>query len=298
MRIQRDGPKRPGPVYDRVARLVIEDDPGAVCDWLGLAHESEIRQLPATFAAETIEADYVAKIGPGRILHIECVTQPDLEQAHRIVAYRAQIMRRHPYCSVFQFAIMLRGGRLPDVDDPPSGFYLGLTKIHLNQVDPDELLARPNLACLAVLAQGDEEARRRYLSEALRAVHDLPETRQSKLLHAVLVLASMTVDGHTIEEILEEDGMTEETIAEFYRDTKFSRLIEKQAHDQGLEEGLEQGTARTLTALLRTRFGNHSQIPAIARNLAHSVDTDTSIGIVTEAKSLDDLSDWVEAPTS
>ena len=75
-------------------------------------------------------------------------------------------------------------------------------------------------------------------------------------------------------------------------------MIEKQAHDQGLEEGLEQGTARTLTALLRTRFGNHSQIPAIARNLAHSVDTDTSIGIVTEAKSLDDLSDWVEAPTS
>ena len=96
--------------------------------------------------------------------------------------------------------------------------------------------------------------------------------------------------------------MTEETIAEFYRDTKFSRLIEKQAHDQGLEEGLEQGleqgTARTLTALLRTRFGNHSQIPAIARNLAHSVDIDTSIGIVTEAKSLDDLSDWVESPTS
>lgn len=158
MRIQRDGPKRPGPVYDRVARLVIEDDPGAVCDWLGLAHESEIRQLPATFAAETIEADYVAKIGPGRILHIECVTQPDLEQA------------------------------------------------------PVELLARPNLACLAVLAQGDEETRRRSLSEALRAVHDLPETRQSKLLHAVLVLASMTVDGHAIEEILEEDGMTEETM--------------------------------------------------------------------------------------
>ena len=57
--------------------------------------------------------------------------------------------------------------------------------------------------------------------------------------------------------------MTEETIAESYRDTKFSRLIEKQAHDQGLEEGLEQGleqgTARTLTALLRTRFGNHSR---------------------------------------
>jgi hypothetical protein len=31
--------------------------------------------------------------------------------------------------------------------------------------------------------------------------------------------------------------------------------------------------------------------------LAHSVDVDTSIRIVTEAKSLDDLSEWLEPPT-
>ena len=86
--------------------------------------------------------------------------------------------------------------------------------------------------------------------------------------------------------------MTTETVTAFYRQTEMGQAV----HNQGLEQGLEQGAARTLIALLRSRFGDHAEIPTIAEHLAQSLDDDARIQVVIEAGSLDDLADWLSPP--
>jgi hypothetical protein len=102
-------------------------------------------------------------------------------------------------------------------------------------------------------------------------------------------VATIVLDRSTIDLIVKETGMSIETVAEFYSGTEVGQEIRK----QGREEGREEGTARTLAALLRARFGEQPQIPKIAEHLAHGSDDDASIRIVTEARTLDDLSGWL-----
>ena len=86
--------------------------------------------------------------------------------------------------------------------------------------------------------------------------------------------------------------MTIESVTAFYRQTEMGQAV----HSQGLEQGLEQGSARTLTALLRARFGDRTEIPTIAEHLVQILDDDAGIRVVTEAESLDDLADWLSPP--
>jgi hypothetical protein len=280
---QQDQPQ-PGPIYDRAMRTFAEDDPDAFCDWLGVPYESPVEVLSSGFPAETLYADLVARVGPNEILHAEYIRTPTPDMAARMVSYLGQLMRQHPGCSIFQYAIVLGQGRLNPCTNPKTGFNLGLRTIYLRESDPAELMAYPNLAGLTVLAQGDTHARGRALADAIQRVRDLPEERQERLTNAMLVVATIALDRSTIDLIVKESGMTIETVAEFYSGTEVGQELRNQ--------GREEGAARTLAALLRARFGDHPQVRDIAEHLAHALDDDASIRIVTEAHTLDDLSSW------
>jgi hypothetical protein len=58
--------------------------------------------------------------------------------------------------------------------------------------------------------------------------------------------------------------MSIEPIVEFYRDTEVGHRLQ----DLGREQGLEQGREGMLLAMVRARFGNHSDVPAIVQRLA------------------------------
>jgi predicted transposase YdaD len=176
-------------------------------------------------------------------------------------------------------------------DDPDA--FCDLRTIYLRESDPAELMAYPNLAGLTVLAQGDTHARGRALADAIQRVRDLPEERQERLTNAMLAVATIALDRSTIDLIVKESGMTIETVAEFYSGTEVGQELRNQGRVEGRVEGREEGAARTLAALLRARFGDHAQVRTIAEHLAHTLDDDASIRIVTEAHTLDDLSSWL-----
>jgi hypothetical protein len=266
---------RQGPIYDRAMRTLIEDDLGAFCEWLGEPHEAEADLMSSSFTAETMHADLVARVAPGRIVHAEYILQPNRAMTVRMVAYLARLLREYPDHSITQYAIVLDKGNLPSVDDPRTGFTLGLRTLYLRESKPAPLLVHPGLGGLAVLAEGDEVGRGHSLKEAIQGVNQLPTIRQERLINAMVILASITLKASTIDLIAKETGMTIETVAQFYLGTEVGQEI------------LKQGTAKTLAALLRSRFGDDPRIPSIAGCLVLA--GEASYPLISEVSSLEDL---------
>jgi hypothetical protein len=97
------------------------------------------------------------------------------------------------------------------------------------------------------------------------------------VLAPVAVLAKGDVDRSTIDRIRKESGMTVESIAAFFSETEVGQEIGR------------RGAERTLVALLRSRFGDHPRLPAIAGRLARLTDQADAIEAITRAQSPDEL---------
>jgi hypothetical protein len=284
----------PGPYIDEALRTIAEEDPDAFCGWLGEFPEHPVEILSSNFVKESMEADLVVRVAPDRLAHVEYIQDPRRAAAIKMVAYRGQLMRIHPGCSIKQYAVVVSDGRLPSVDDLPAGFALGLTTIYLRDLDPAKSLAYPSLGALAVLGRGDVETRARALRKATQGIQGYETEQQVRLMESLTTLATLRLDPPTVDQVMEEaredNNMTVESVAEFYSHTTMGHEIRR--------KGQEQGSARVLTALMQSRFGDHDQIPIIAQHLAQSSDEETSVRAVTEANSLDDLTAWLLPSTS
>jgi DNA-binding transcriptional regulator YiaG len=269
-------PSRPGPVHDRAMHYIVEGALDAFCDWLNIKVEGQAEALSSVFAAEKRTADLLLRVGKRRLLHVEYIRNPKADLFARMVGYRAHIMRRYQGMSLHQVAIVLGKGRLRTWDDPETGFFLGLDTVYLNEEDPQEFLTRPGLAALAELAKGDLTTRAKSAIAALKAIQTLPEERHQGLREAMLALATITLAPSTIDLIRKETGMSIQSLAAFYRQTDVGQEI------------LEQGSAKTLAAMIRRRFGDDDRIATIAGLLAQ-ISEDASVRIVDEATSLNDL---------
>jgi hypothetical protein len=126
--------------------------------------------------------------------------------------------------------------------------------------------------------------------EAIRLIHKDGGSRTEELLKFTSVLALITLDGSTIEKIVEEAGMTAESIAEVYRNTVWGRVLQDVGREEGREEGLEVGREEMLADLLEDRFGPDPSIRGIAHRLAvwprgavHAANTATRLSDLAEA---------------
>jgi predicted transposase YdaD len=265
-----------------------EENPNALCDWLGESRAQDVQVISSSFTAETLYADFVGQVAPDRVIHVEYITKPDREMAVRMVAYLAQLMRRHPRCSITQYALVQGRGRLPSIDDPRTGFTLGHRTIYLRECDPAEMRTHPGLAGLAILAGSDDADTGDSLRIAIQRTQSGSEIQRQRLVEAMADLASTRMDPTTVKQIIEENDMSVQSVAAFYLDTRFGQEI----HRQGREQGREQGSAEALAAMLRARFGRDPRVTEIARHLTAATDEDTSARLVFEATSLDDLSGW------
>jgi len=79
--------------------------------------------------------------------------------------------------------------------------------------------------------------------------------------------------------------MTVESVAEFYRDTRFGQKLRAEGRDKGLEEGREM----LLSALLLDRFGERPELSSLARRLAQLPDPFQAVHAVTTATMIDEL---------
>ena len=278
---------RPGQVYDRAVRQVVGVDPAAFCRLLGVpVPTASPAALAARYPQPTLEADLVLRTGPGELLHVEYQRRAGPGLARRMLAYRAAIMTAYPGEELEQVVLVLGDGRMDSVDDPrEGGFRLGCRVVHLRDVDPEDLLARPATAPLAVLGRGGPEVRARAFLRALRLVAGEAGAHAKVLVEAASVLATIRLDRPMIEKIREEAGMTVESVADFWAETEFGRVLQQRAR----EEGLERGRLQALAALLRVRFGDGPDVEEAAGRLAPAPDFDTVVRDVSTAGSLDEL---------
>jgi hypothetical protein len=282
----RDEPTRPGPVFDRAMRRVAEGDLAAFCEWLHVDLVGPARILSGSFPAATLHADLLVQVSPGRLMHVEYMRTPPADLAVRMIGYRASIMRAHPGLQVSQHAIVLGEGRVRSADDPENGFTLGLQTIYLRECDPEPLLSVPGLAPLAVLARGDRPTRARLLVSAVNVIQAQTESgpQQAQLLEAAAVLATIRLDGLTIDQIRRESGLSVESIADFYSETEVGRELV----NRGIEQGIER-SGQMLATLLRDRFGERPEIAEIVNRLARWPDPASAVHAVTRAGSLLEL---------
>lgn len=262
-------------------RHIVERDPAAFCDWLEIDHGEKIELLSTSFTSQKREADFLARVQPGRLVHAEYISRPGPDMYARMLDYRARIMHRYPDESLIQYAIVLGRGQLRIRDDPEAGFALGLRVVYLRDVDRDELLRRPALCMLAELAQGDQQARVEAALAAARQIQTMPEDDQPGLFEALLNLATINLDRSIIDKIAKEARMNVEGAADFYADTKVGQTL--------LGRGREEGRTETLMLMLQARFGADERIPALVASLARQPDHAVAIAAVAQAESLDEL---------
>ena len=283
-----DGEERAGQVYDRAVRRLVAVDPLAFCSVLGVTVDGggAPTALAARYAPGSLEADLLLRTGPGRLLHVEYQRRAGAGLARRMLAYRAAIMTAHPEHHLEQVVLVLGDGRMDSVDDPRSdGFRLGCRAVHLRDVDPELLLASPATAPLAVLARGAPEERARSFHRALRVVTHAAGEQSAVLVDVASVLATIRLDLPMIEKIREEVGMTVESVADFWADSSWGRVIQARAREQGIE----QGRLQVLGTLLRVRFGDVPQVAQVAPRLATADDFDVVVRDVWSAVSIEDL---------
>ena len=144
-----------------------------------------------------------------------------------------------------------------------------------------------------MLARGSATERRAAFATALEIIRRKGDDRAGELLEYATVLATIRLDAPTINHIVEEAGMTVESIAEFYRDTIIGRTLRDVGRQEGRQEGREEGRheerAALLAAMLRARFGDDPRIPEISARLAEGDQGDAAVAAIAEAASVDDL---------
>lgn len=77
-------PKRPGPVYDRVVRPVVEGDFEAFASLLGIPVHQAPEFLPGSFADRSWQTDLLVRTGPRHLLHMEYMRTPEADFAARM----------------------------------------------------------------------------------------------------------------------------------------------------------------------------------------------------------------------
>ncbi|WP_088281346.1 hypothetical protein [Kineosporia sp. A_224] len=283
------GTGRAGPVFDRAMRRLVAADLPGFCRVLGVDVEpvdGAVPVLASRFPSGDLDADLLVRVGPGRLLHVEYQRRGEAGLARRMLRYRGAVMDAYPQDDLEQVVVVLGDGLVDSVDSPvDGGFRLGCRAVYLRDVAPELLLATPASAPLAVLGRGTPDERAVALGRALRTIRDGGGDRTVELLDAAAVLATIRLHPVTIEKIRREAGMTVESIADFYEQTDFGRLIQDRAREQGIEQGIEQA----LTVALVERFGIRPETAGVAHRLAAGTDLATAMHTVMTAQAFEDL---------
>jgi hypothetical protein len=289
--------QRPGPVYDAAIRGVLEGDPVAACQLLGIPVTTasglpEVLSASFTYPVGSLYADLVMRVGPGRLAHVEFERQLSAEEmVARMMGYRGVIQRRHRQEVLEQYLIVLGGGRVVEFIDPVlSWFWRRLGVVFLRDLDPELFLHGPSLAPLAVLGRGSSRVRARAFGRALAVIRDEGGERAAELRTFAITLAGITLDPATINRIVKEAEMTpNEYVAKLLWHGSYGDALREHARQEGRQEGAAEGRVRLLVALMQDRFGPQADAPAVAERLVRRLDDAEAVHAVTTATDLADL---------
>jgi hypothetical protein len=271
---------QPGPIYDTATRWLAERDPGRLCRLLGIPVTERPQILPTEFSVGKLSVDLLLRIGPRELVHVEYTLRASADLVPRMMIYRGLIQRTYPKDHVSQHVLVLGDGWVRGHDDPDRyGFSLDLNIVYLRELAAGRFLDDPEFALFAALGRGGSKARAEAFAAAIRLIKEHGTDQVGKLLEFATVLATIRLDATTIKGIIEEAGVTVE-----------SDIMEEIFRDTGLARGLlRKGREELLVALLRERFGDHPDIPAITHSLAKWPDATSVAHAISTAATLDDL---------
>jgi hypothetical protein len=274
----------PGPAFDDTMRSLMEGDLPGACELLNIPVDGEPELLPSEFPAWSKRLDLLIRVAPRRLAHVEYARRGEKAVVTQMLWYRCLVMRKYPDHHLDQYVLVLGGGRVRGHDDLEGrGFALKLALSYLREQDAQWFLNRPPLAPLAVLARGGRQERAKACEEAIRVIHKTGGERTEELLDFTNVLATITLDRQSMHKVLEEVGMTIETIMDFYQDSILGQGFEAKGREQGLEQGREQA----LIELITERFGSTPAAAETAHRLASW--PSGAVHAVISADSLDEL---------
>ncbi|GAA1681732.1 hypothetical protein GCM10009765_33600 [Fodinicola feengrottensis] len=270
--------KRPGPVYDNAIKLLTVPQRAELCRWLGIDVVSEMAE-PEDLSGRPLRVDMLARVGSGRLAHIEFFRNADSTIGPRMVEYLARLWQRHPRSRIEQHVVLLGGGRPPEefVRDDLSHRY----RVHLlRECDPEGLLERVATAPLAVLAKAERGGRQKLFRDVLERIQSSGDPETPVLTEMAEILAGVHLSPDVIKAIAEEVRMPFD-LREFPPSPRM-----REAFSEGRIEGAADAEVRIFAILLRMRFGPDSRIEGIARRLAAG-DAEAATAAINSAESLD-----------
>jgi hypothetical protein len=244
-------------VYDAAMRGVVDADPGAICRLLDIPVTTASgvpEMLQASFASPgvTLHADAVIRVGVNHVAHLEYERRPSTDLVARMLAYLLAIALRHPVGRVTQHVVLLGEGQVRERPEALVGLFQQTVSVYfLRDMAPATFLKEVALAPMAVLGRGDDRGRAQAFSEALRMIRDRAGSRMPDLLEFSATLARITLDQRVIATIVEEAGLTAETVHSVATELLWKPLfyrseVGKLYRDEARQEGAEQGTAPAL----------------------------------------------------
>jgi hypothetical protein len=252
------------------------------CHILGVPVNGEPVALSTEFKMTKRAVDLLARVGPGRLMHVECTIRATQTLVARMLVYRGLIMQSHPKHHISQHIVVLGDGTVRGYDDfAGNGFALDLNLLYLRSADPQAFLDRAGFAPLAILRRGDLAELEALAARAVEAVRKDGGERAERLLEFITELAPIASDPHIVERALKEAEMTIQSIAAFYRNTEFGQEIRA--------EGRQEGRQESLAIVLRSRFGEHPAVPVVIDRLVLWVDHVAALNAASTAASLDEL---------
>jgi hypothetical protein len=277
-------------VYDAVMKEMFERDLIGGCQILGVPVNGEPVALATEFKMTKRAVDLLARVGPRRLMHVECARRATWELVARMLVYRGLIMQSHPKDHVSQHIVILGEGTVRGYDDyAGNGFALDLNLLYLRSADPEAFLHRAGFAPLAILRRGDLPELEELAGRAVKAVQKYGGERADRLLEFITELAPIASHPSIVERAIKEAEMTIQSIAAFYRNTEFGQEIRAEGREEGREEGRQEGRHESLTIVLQSRFGRHPAIPVVADRLVVWADHVAALNAASTAASLDEL---------
>ena len=255
--------------YDTAMKLWADECLMEMAKWLdpsvAALPRSAFRKLPTVFAAPLVTADLLVAAGHRRLLHVEYESRPRDDLVRRMYDYRGRMMREFPGYRLTQHIVVLGTGVVRGYDDLDRfGFALDVRLVYLRDHDPAEFLADPIWAPFAALARGTRVEREQSLGAAIRLISNSEHPQRRVLLQVAEALARIRLPPLVIERIERESGMNIQPLVNMYLTTEVGHRIEDIGREKGLEQGREQGREEMLLALLRSRFGDGSELGAAA----------------------------------
>ncbi len=216
--------------------------------------------MSAEFTLTTRKVDLLARVGPAQLMHVEYARRATSDLVPRDAGLPGPDYEAVSETSSKPAHRGAGEGTVDGHDDfAENDFAVNLRLLYLRDADPDRFVPEVNFAPLAMLHRGDPVELEQVAAGVVGEILARGGDRIGDFLECVSVLALIASDPRIVEKIIEEAEMaveTVETVAAFYRDTRFGRKLRAEAHEE------------LLAALLVERFGEHPEVAGVAHRLA------------------------------